>query len=531
MKRFLKNPLLSGFYPDPSICRRGEDYYIVTSTFEYFPGIPVFHSRDFVHWHQIGNVLKRKDQLDLEGLNSSRGIYASSIFYHENSGLFYVITTRVGNAPYRENVNFLVWARDPAGPWSDPVVIQGAEGIDPSLVFDGDRTYYLGNCRPDPDQISGERHIWLQEMDLNTGRLIGERHVLRTSGAVEGASTPEGPHIYHIGEWYYLLTAEGGTSHNHACTIYRSRNLTGPYECNPRNPVLTHRNLRRDYPIHSTGHADLIQLHNGEWWAILLASRPDGGDYRNLGRETFAVPVAWEEEWPVFSPDTGHVEFTYPAPELAETRWQESPVCEQFESETLPPEWLTVRTPTEASYSLKERPGYLRLFLSPSTIRETKACAFWGRRQQHFCYAVRTRMEFQPQLQGEESGIVLRMNEGFHIRLLYGIDQDGPCIRLIRCFEGEDTVLARIPWTQELTYLKVSAHYQNLSFYCASRAEEWRMLMENVDGRLLSKEIAGGFTGTVIGLYATSNGGKTENFSDFDWFEYQGLEEPGESNH
>lgn len=524
MERLLKNPLLRGFYPDPSICRKGEDYYIVTSTFEYFPAIPVFHSRDFVHWHQIGNVLTRKEQIDLEGLNASRGIYASSIFYHEKRNLFYVMTTRVGNAPYRENVNFLVWAEDPAGPWSDPVVIEGAEGIDPSLVFDGERTYYLGNCRPDPDQTSGERHIWMRELDLETGRLFGERYVLRTGGALEGASTPEGPHIYHIGDWYYLLIAEGGTSHNHACTIFRSRSLTGPYESNPRNPLITHRNMRKDQPVHSTGHADLIQLHDGQWWAVLLASRPDGGDYRNLGRETFAVPVIWEEEWPVFSPNSGRVELAYPAPALEEQRYPEPAVCEQFESRTLPFEWLLLRTASGPVCSLEERPGYLRLYLRPQTIRESAACSFVGHRQQHFCFAVRTKMEFKPVRQGEESGIVLRMNEDFHIRLLYGMDEAGRCVWVIRCFGGEDTILARLAWSEDITYLRVTAHYQELSFYCASQPEEWRLLADRVDATLLSREIAGGFTGTVIGMYATSNGGETEQAADFDWFEYQGLE-------
>ncbi len=172
----LKNPILPGFYPDPSICRKGEDYYLVTSTFEYYPGIPVFHSRDLVHWEQIGHVLDRPEQLALDGLNPSRGIYASSIFYHE--GRFYVITTLVGNAPYWDNVNFYVWADDPAGPWSDPIIVQGAEGIDPSLVFDEGKVYYLGNCRPYPDTDSTARHIWLQELELSTGRLIGERHTL-----------------------------------------------------------------------------------------------------------------------------------------------------------------------------------------------------------------------------------------------------------------------------------------------------------------------------------------------------------------
>lgn len=518
----LKNPILPGFYPDPSVCRRGEDYYLVTSTFEYYPGIPIFHSRDFVHWKQIGHVLSRPEQLPLDHLNPSRGIYASSIFYHE--GRFYVITTLVGNAPYRENINFYVWADDPAGPWSDPVVVQGAEGIDPSLVFDQGKVYYLGNLRPYPDTDSTARHIWLQELELSTGRLLGERHTLLTGGAMQNASAPEGPHIYHIGEYYYLLIAEGGTSHYHSATIFRSRHLTGPYEANPRNPLITHRNLRWDYPIHSTGHADMIELANGEWWAVLLASRPVGGDYRTLGRETFCVPVRWEEGWPVFSPDTGRVEERYPAPDLPPCPWPEAPCCRQFDSDQLSEEWITLRTPRRTFYSLTERRGYLRLYPGPESLRETKHCAFLGRRQQHMRYAVRTAMEYRP-LDGEESGIVLLMNHRFHFRFVYGQWEGEKKIRLIRCFDGQEEVLGEKAWEADRTYLRVTARLQDLSFYAAREEEAWEPVAEHVSGTLLCKEVAGGFTGTVIGLYASAGGQESSNTADFDWFEYRSLEE------
>lgn len=525
MKRVLKNPLLPGFYPDPSVCRKGQDYYMVTSTFEYYPGVPIFHSRDFINWHQIGHVLDRPSQLNLDYINPSRGIYAASIFYHEKRDLFYMITTLVGNAPYWENQNFFVTAKDPAGPWSDPVVIPGAEGIDPSLVFDGDKTYYLGNLRPDPDAVDvKERHIWLQELDMDRGVLVGERHILLTDGAVHKAAAPEGPHIYHIGDWYYLLIAEGGTAHNHSCSIFRSKAVTGPYEINPRNPLITHRNLRTGYPIHSTGHGDLIQLHNGEWWVVLLASRPDGGDYRNLGRETFAAPVIWEEEWPVFSPETGRVEFEFPAPDLPEVRWQEEPACEQFEGDRLPYAWITVRTPRREFYSLEERPGYLRLYLGPEAITEASCCAFVGRRQQHLCFAVRTAMEFTPEKDGEESGIVLLMNHDYQIRMVYGRFDGVDKLRLIRRFGGLDEIIAEQPCEAGRLYLKASARYQDFNFYYANKAEDWKTLAEHVDGRLLSKEVAGGFTGTIIGMYGSANGQESGNFADFDWFEYQGAD-------
>ena len=222
----LRNPLLPGFYPDPSICKKGGDYYLVTSSFEYFPGIPIFHSRDFVHWHQIGHVLTRRSQANLDGLCPSRGIYAATIRYHEKTDTFYVVTTLVGNAPYYDNINFYVTASDPAGPWSDPVIIKGAEGIDPTLVFDGEEVYYLGNRRPNPDIPECEsRHIWLQRLDLPTGTLVGERVTLLEHGALYDAVAPEGPHLYHIKDWYYLIIAEGGTDHNHCSTVFRSHSI------------------------------------------------------------------------------------------------------------------------------------------------------------------------------------------------------------------------------------------------------------------------------------------------------------------
>lgn len=520
----LKNPILPGFYPDPSVCRRGEDYYLISSTFEYFPGIPVFHSRDFVHWRQLGHVLTRPEQLDLTGVHASKGIYASTIRYREQDGYFYVVTTLVQDPPYWGNVNFYVRAKDPAGPWSDPVVIQGAEGIDPTLFFDGEKTYYLGNLRPYPDRkVTLERNIWLQELELETGRLVGERHILRTDGALYGAATPEGPHLYRIDGVYYLLIAEGGTSLDHSVTVFRSQSVFGPYEGNPRNPVLTHRSLRRDSPINSTGHADLVQLSNGDWWAVLLASRPDGGMYSNLGRETFAVPVTWEDGWPVFSPDTGRVEFTYPAPALPADAGMDAPVCDQFESAVLRPEWNFLRTPMAPVCSLAERPGWLRLYLNEHTLREESTPAFVGRRQQHMCFSARAAMDFTPDAHSR-CGLALRMNDAYHLTLLHELVEGQPCVSLYRCFAGRETCLGRVPCGGSRVWFMIRARRQAYSFYVATEAEQWQAVAENVDGTLLSKEVAGGFTGAYIGFYGVDAAAPRGKHADFDWFEYQGIE-------
>lgn len=519
----LLNPLLPGFYPDPSVCRKGDDYYLVTSSFEFFPGIPVFHSRDFVHWHQIGHVLTRKSQARLDDLLPSRGIYAATIRYHEKTDKFYVVTTLVGNAPYHENINFYVTADTPYGPWSDPVIIQGAEGIDPTLVFDGDDVYYLGNKRPHPELPEYEgRHIWLQRLDLSTGRLLDRPVTLLKHGALYDAVAPEGPHLYHIGDWYYLMIAEGGTDHNHSATIFRSRSIFGPYKGNPRNPLITHRNLRRDYPINSTGHADLIQLSDGSWWAVLLASRPDGGDYRNLGRESFAVPVIWEDGWPVFSPQTGCVEFSYPGPDLPECPWEREAACDHFLSPELNLCWNMLRTPDYNIYSLTERPGYLRLYLNRHTLSEVASPAFIGRRQQHLCFTARTCMEFLPVQEGEAAGVVMYYNHQFYYSLLLTMTASGLFITMARCAYGENTVLFTEPYEENTVYFKIYMTWQKLCFSYSPDGIVWIPAGDPVSGTILNKETAGGFTGTYIGLYATADGKESRTAADFDWFEYLG---------
>lgn len=527
MKHQLRNPLLSGFYPDPSICRKGGDYYMVTSTFEYFPGVPVFHSTDLVHWHQIGHCLDRVSQCNLDGLACSKGIYASTIRYHEQQDKFYMVTTLVKNEPYWTNVNFFVTANDPAGPWSEPVIIHGAVGIDPSLLFDDDgKAYYVGNMRPHPDDSTCmNRHIWLQEIDLESGALLGEKTILRTDGAYYHAECPEGPHLYKINHWYYLMIAEGGTNLNHSATIFRSRTIQGPYEENPRNPLITHRHLHRDQEMNSPGHADLIETQNGEWWAVLLGSRPVGSIRRgNMGRETFAVPVIWEEDWPVFSPHSGLVEASFPAPNLPVQHWHDSAACDQFESEKLSLCWTMLRTPRQKLYSLCDRPGYLRLFLNSASLKDAASPAFLCRRQSHKNFAVRTKMEFSPQSEKDSAGVAVYMSDNYHFRMEFMLYDGNRSLILTRRFAGKDQVLCSIPCPANPLWLKVLGREQDYSFYYATGAEEWLPLAENVDGSLLSMEVAGGFTGTMIGLYASSNGVASNTTADFDWFEYHEIQ-------
>ncbi len=521
------NPILPGCYPDPSICRVGDDYYLVTSTFEYFPGLPIFHSRDLIHWHQIGHVLDRPSQLPLEGIRSSAGLYAPTIRYAR--GVFYVVNTLVDGKI--KSGNFIVTASNPAGPWSEPVWLESAPGIDPSLFFDEDgRVWYTGTRFAEAGHYQGHTEVWLQELDLRTMRLIGEPRVL-WDGAVKGAVWAEASHIYKIQGTYYLFAAEGGTAHHHAVSVARSQVVTGPYEGNRANPILTHRHLGLDYPIVGTGHADLVDTPSGDWWMVLLAMRPYDGYFYNLGRETFLVPLRWEDGWPVVSPSTGRVEFTYPAPGLPDHPWSELPPRDDFDAPALGLQWNFLRTPQEQFWSLRERPGYLRLRLRPERLSEQTNPSFIGRRQQNIHFSAQAALEFIPKTNQEYAGLAFIQSNEYHFCLVVTRKTEH-VILLIKRAHGREETLAEQPVSAGRLYLKVEAHGQTYNFYVADEPAreprnigDWRPVAENVDGRILSTPVAGGFLGAFIGMYASSNGLLSTNRVDFDWFEYTGLDE------
>lgn len=515
MKTF-QNPILPGFYPDPSICRVNEDYYLVTSTFAYFPGVPIFHSKDLINWKQIGHVLDRPSQLPLDGQGQSRGIFAPTIRY--NNGVFYMITTNIGCGG-----NFLVTATNPSGPWSDPYYLD-APGIDPSLFFDDDgKAYYIGT-RPAPEgeKYSGNWEAWLQELDLNTMKLVGESSGL-WRGALRDAIWPEGPHIYKINGIYYLMIAEGGTGPDHAVSIARSNSITGPYIGNPANPILTHRHLGKQYPVVNVGHCDMVETQNGEWWSVGLASRIYGGYYRNLGRETYLFPLIWENGWPIMCPGVGKLEISYPIPNLPESRSLIPSTCDNFDNEKLDFKWNFLRTPREEFYSLSEKPGYLSLKLRPQRITELSNPSFVGRRQQHIDFSASTLMEFTPINENEAAGMVLLQSNEFNFSFVYTKKGEINVIRLIKCAAGKEEILKELPVYASKLYLKVEAIGQDYSFYFGENSTEYKTLIENVDGRILSTDVAGGFVGTELGLYATSSGINSTNIAAFDWFEYIGL--------
>jgi alpha-N-arabinofuranosidase len=459
-------------------------------------------------------VLDRLSQLPLDEIRFSGGLYAPTIRYSD--GVFYVINTLVDGKS--QSGNFIVTATNPAGPWSEPIWLENAPGFDPSLFFDDNgRVWCTGNRLAEDGYYPGHTEIWLQELDLESMRFIGDLHIL-WDGAVKGAVWSEAAHIYKVAGRYYLLTAEGGTAHHHAVSVARSEQITGPYEGCRANPILTHRHLGLDYPIVGTGHADLIDTPNGEWWMVLLGMRPYGGYFYNLGRETFLVPVIWEDGWPIASPGTGRVEFSYQAPDLPEQRWSLDPACDHFETQRLAPYWNFLRTPRDEFWSLKARPGYLRLKLRPQRLSEQTNPSFIGRRQQQIHFMVRTALEFIPQTEHESAGLVLRQNEAFHFRFVI-TRGDRNIVRLIQRCDGQDEIMAETTIAAERVYLKIVARAQSYNFYAASQPNDWQPVAEDVDGRILSTSVAGGFVGAYLGMYASSNGHVSENYADFDWFE------------
>jgi alpha-N-arabinofuranosidase len=463
-------------------------------------------------------VLDRASQLPLQGVRHSGGLYAPTIRYF--NGTFYVINTLVDGKS--QAGNFIVTSTNPAGPWSEPYWLEEAPGIDPSLFFDDSgRVWYVGNRMAEKSQYKGHTEIWLRELDLSSMHLIGETYVL-WDGALKKAIWAESPHLYKKDGLYYLMIAEGGTAHDHAVTIARSESVTGPYEPNPRNPILTHRHLGLNYPIVGTGHADIVETQNGDWWMVCLAMRPYGGYFYNLGRETFLTPLTWEDGWPVVNPGVGRVEFGSPVPDLPEQVWPQPPARDDFDAPELAYQWVSLRTPASDFASLSEKPGYLRLHLRSERLSEETNPSFVGRRQQHIDFQASTEFEFAPKAGNECAGLALIQNNDFHF--LFVVTQTTePVIHLIKREQGVDAILAEQPVQTGPLTLKVEAHGQDYSFYVADQPGEWRAVAENVDGRILSTPVAGGFVGAFIAMYASSNGAASTSHADFDWFEYAGL--------
>jgi xylan 1,4-beta-xylosidase len=501
------NPVIPGFHPDPSICKVGEDFYLVTSSFEYFPGVPIFHSKNLVNWKQIGHCLTSESQLSLHQAKSSLGIFAPTIRYY--NGRFYMITTNMTSKK-----NFFVWTENPEGPWSEPIFLDWP-GIDPSLLFDEDGKVYLTGTQ---DIFCGEpMGIYQAEIDMETGKLLSERRLIWEG---TGGAHPEGPHLYKINGTYYLVIAEGGTEYGHMVTMARSQQPFGPFESHPNNPVLTHRSSAS--PIQATGHADFIQYTDGSWWTVFLGIRPApvhfSGKHHHLGRETFLAPVEWKEDgWPSISTPVD-LEMDGKSLKIEERKeWLEK---DDFDHETLDFSWSFLRNPKKESWSLSERPGYLTLYGSSICLDDVDSPSFIGRRQQHFDCNISTLLEFSPTEEGEEAGLTVFMNDRFHYEIAMGI-RDGVKKVFVRRRVGSLwKVEIEHEYEQDSINLSVQADAKNYTFSYQSPGRD-SITMGTGECSLLSTEVAGGFTGVFFGLYATGNGRRSTAPAYFDWFEYR----------
>jgi len=508
-----RNPILTGFYPDPGNTRVGEDYYLVTSTFAYFPGIPVFHSRDLVNWTQIGNAIDRPDQLDFGTLGLSRGVFAPTIEHHD--GTFYILNTCVDCGD-----NFFITATDPAGPWSDPVWLPDLKGgIDPSLFFDGDgQGWILNNGPPEGEpQYEGHRAIWIQRFDAETQKTFGPRTVL-VDGGVDFAAKPiwiEGPNLIHRNGWYYLVCAEGGTAEGHTQVVLRSRTPDGHYVPYEGNPILTQKGLPadRDRPVTSAGHADLVQTPDGDWWATFLAVRPYGPDQYNTGRETFLMPVDWSGEWPRITAPGEVLPEVATRPDLPAQPDAVPPMTGPFRVEEsfdgpLPPSWMMMRNPREVWFDLSSTPGSLTLEARAVDLGDNANPSFLARRQQHQNASAETVVDFAPARDGDRAGLAALQSDEFWYFLAVARDGDATKIELRRRAGPDEAadgvVIAQAPLALSgPVRLKAVARGAVYDFQYDA-GDGWKALATDVDGTILSTRTAGGFVGAVFGLHARS---------------------------
>lgn len=527
----LVNPILTGFYPDPSIVKVDTDYYLINSTFSYFPGIPVMHSKDLKNWKQVGNVIHRPSQMDFMGERMTRGLFAPAISYHK--GVFYVSCTDIDNMG-----NFVVTATDPAGPWSDPVRLPQVSGIDPSIYFDKDtdKAYIIYNSdAPDRKPLySGHRTIRMYEFDYENLKVVGEETQL-VNGGVDITEKPvwiEGPHIWKRNGWYYLYAAEGGTSVNHSEVVFRSKSPKGPYVAYENNPILTQRHLPedRDNPITSTGHAQFVEGPDGKTYSIFLAVRPYEGDYYNTGRETFIAPIEWKNDWPHFDLGGEEVKYAYQFDYKEKPQKGALPQSGNFEytlnlKKGLDPSLLFMRTVDSSSFSISKKQG-LVLKLKPETIAEYENPSFVGKRQQHLYSRAETEMRFNAASDHEKAGLVAFQNEkhfyflaltqkgGEQVIKLYKSNPDG----------GDIEELAHLPLEMESksVRLAIESKGDTYSFHYSVNGKDWQLVKDKVDAKFLSTKEAGGFIGCLYGMYATSSGEEVENTASFEYLKYAG---------
>jgi len=530
-----KNPILAGGYPDPSICRVGNEFIMVNSSFEYFPALPIHKSKDLVNWELAGHGLNRLEQvsgqINLIDVQSNGGIHAPTIRFH--NGKYHIITTNVYYDEIKQRAtatNFIITSSKPEGPWSNPIIIKGAPGIDPDIFFDDDgRVWYTGNHQPLDPTFNGETEIWMQELDPNSFQLIGQRFFVWRGAC--GGVWAEGPHIYKKDGNYYLLIAEGGTSFNHSIMVAVSDTISGPYVSNERNPIFSSRHLSYDNWVHSTGHGDLVELEDGRWYVMMLGVRGDVKRKSNMGRETFIAPVSWEIEpydwkerkivWPVIAPQTGKILKNNPMIFSETTPNKETYFVDNFNDTNLGLAWNRRRAPMQKMIDLASNPGSLRLYTNHNKLQERKRANFTGIKQTESDFSFETKMTFFPTSDSDEAGIAIVQKDNNFLSLTLKQSSDDIALELKLMNEIQTSIASKkIDYnSKQPIQLKVESFNNKYHFYYALENQKFQLLAEAAANHLLSH----GYTGAHIGLYATSNGQMSTGYVDFDRVEYKSV--------
>ena len=514
------NPILQGCYPDPAITRKSDDYYMVCSSFAMFPGVPIFHSKDLVNWKQIGHVLDRTSQLDVHDTGISAGVYAPGITYNSYNDTFYMITTAFAGG----SGNIVVKTKDPLKGWSDPIKL-GFNGIDPSIFFDDNgKAYVVHNDAPDKGKelYNGHRVIKIWEYDIENDNVVPGTDRIIVDGGVDLSKKPiwiEAPHIYKKNGRYFLMCAEGGTGGWHSEVIFVSDNPKGPYKPAPNNPILTQRYFSKDRAnkVEWAGHADLVLGPNEKYYGVFLAIRPNEKDRVNIGRETFILPVDWSGEFPIFENGLIPMEPKLKMPEGVENQTTKAGFfpngnfmyAENFASEKLDHRWIGLRGPREAFIS-QTKQG-LRIDPFETNIKELKPTSTLFYRQQHSRFSFTTTMEYKPGSEKDLAGIVCLQSEASNY--VFGVTRKGDdYILLLERNERKDRsreVSSRIVTSTKIDIkkpvrLRVEAKGDDYAFSYATDQGDFINLGGTVSGDILSTNVAGGFTGCLLGLYATT---------------------------
>ena len=526
----ITNPILRGFNPDPSICRVGDDYYIATSTFEWFPGVQIHHSKDLHNWKLITRPLNRISQLDMRGNPDSCGVWAPCLSYDD--GTFYLVYSNVRSfdGVWKDTPNYLVTTTDIMGDWSEPIYLS-SRGFDGSLFHDTNGNKWFLNMLLDHRNGRFFGGIEMQEYDPSAKKVVGKVHYL-TPGTALGCT--EGPHLYQRNGYYYLVLAEGGTEYGHAMTVGRSKDIFGPYDFHPDNPFISAADSK-NHPLQKCGHGDWVQTPNGDWYAVFLVGRPLTPEGRcTLGRETAIEEFIWEHDWPYLKGNGRVPRVKIPAPELSVGIQERPATIIKFDQGQLPLEFQSLRIPiTEHWCSLTARKGFLRLY-GKESLNSLHCQSLLARRIQDFHVRATTSIHFQPQHFGHMAGLVFYYNTGHYHYACITSNADGTKTFLSvissdnfeMSFQEE---LAEVS-NQESIILAGEMNRDRLQFYYGNDPKQLEKLGVILDASILSDDYVRdgsdryrpAFTGSFVGICCQDLAMNTYH-ADFEWFEYQEL--------